>query len=186
MGESGVPMVSPEKAPNTTRPAEFKVVDRTEADRHKSVTQTFLSSTAQNTCRTLGWVFLIFGFIGIMSPGFMGAHLTPVHNLIHLVSGAIALWAGRSRTMDARRVAVTLGVVYTLFGLVGFIAGVPGYPSVPNHGMDRFLLMPAPGMLELGTSDHVIHFMIGALFLIGAILSRRRSGTAGHNVSSLG
>ena len=49
---------------------------------------------AKTVCKLLGIVFVIVGVAGFVAPHLLGAHLVPVHNLIHLVSGAIALYFG--------------------------------------------------------------------------------------------
>jgi hypothetical protein len=36
----------------------------------------------------MGVVFILIGLVGFVSNNFLGKHLTPVHNVIHLVSGA--------------------------------------------------------------------------------------------------
>ena len=47
---------------------------------------------AKTVCKLLGAVFVIVGVAGFIAPTLLGAHLSPVHNLVHLVSGAIALY----------------------------------------------------------------------------------------------
>jgi hypothetical protein len=68
------------------------------------------------------------------------------------------------------------GAVYLLLGVAGFLAGGPGTPSVPpGSGPDDRLLVVVPGQLELATMDHVIHVLLGLVFLVGGFLSRRPS-----------
>ncbi len=72
----------------------------------------------------------------------------------------------------ARTFCLVFGIVYGLLGVVGFIAGKPGR----FMGMeDNRLLSVLPGSLELGTVDHVIHILIGVLFIIGALATRARA-----------
>src|SRR5262245_14715353 len=103
----------------------------------------------------LGVLFIIAGLIGFAAPGLMGMHLSVVHNLIHLVSGALALYFGLKATPAAARTFCTaFGVVYGLLGVLGFVAG----------GSDRMLTV-IPGQLVLGMMDHVVHLILGFVFL---------------------
>jgi len=58
---------------------------------------------AKTVCKILGVVFLLVGIAGFAAPHLLGAHLTPAHNLVHLASGAIALYLGFAGSMSAAR-----------------------------------------------------------------------------------
>ena len=49
---------------------------------------------AKTVCKILGVVFLLVGLIGFVSPSLLGAHLNSAHNVVHMVSGAVALYFG--------------------------------------------------------------------------------------------
>ena len=53
---------------------------------------------AKQVCMILGVVFLLVGILGFVMPGLLGAHLTLAHNIVHLVTGALALWFGLKGT----------------------------------------------------------------------------------------
>jgi hypothetical protein len=119
---------------------------------------------AKRICTVLGVVFLLVGLAGFAVPGVLGMHLSLAHNVVHLVSGAAALYLGLKGSEDAARsFCWVFGAVYLLLGLAGFVAG---------DGPDRMLAV-IPGQLELGTVDHVVHVLFGAIFLVGGFLSRR-------------
>ena len=119
---------------------------------------------AKRVCTILGVVFLLVGLAGFAMPTLLGAHLSLAHNVVHLVSGAAALYLGLKGSEDAARsFCWVFGAVYLLLGLAGFVAG---------EGADRMLAV-IPGTLELGTVDHVIHVLLGAVFLVGGFMSRR-------------
>ena len=119
---------------------------------------------AKRVCTILGVVFLLVGLAGFAMPALLGAHLSLAHNVVHLVSGAAALYLGLKGSEDAARsFCWAFGAVYLLLGLAGFVAG---------EGADRMLAV-IPGTLELGTVDHVIHVLLGAGFLVGGFMSRR-------------
>jgi hypothetical protein len=46
---------------------------------------------AKTVCKILGVVFLLVGVAGFAAPNLLGAHLSTPHNVVHIVSGAIAL-----------------------------------------------------------------------------------------------
>ena len=118
---------------------------------------------------TLGIFFVLLALIGVVMPGFMGMHLSMMHNLIHLVTGALALWAGSSDdSRKAYNCAVGLGTVYGLLGIAGFVIGAPGYPGVGNMAADQNLLRLIPNVLEIGTADHSANLLVSAFFLFSA------------------
>jgi hypothetical protein len=126
----------------------------------------------------LGIVFILVGLVGFAMPNFAGAHLTPAHNIIHLVSGAAALYFGLAATPAAARLfALLFGAFYLLLGVVGFYFGVGGWTSLPpnmQQGVNDHMIMIIPGVLEFGTMDHVIHLLLGFIFLITGAVSREK------------
>ena len=119
---------------------------------------------AKTICKLLGVVFLLVGLIGFVKPDLLGAHLTLAHNLVHIVSGIIALYFGFAGTLSgARGFCLAFGAVYLLLGGVGFIMG--------DAANDRMLNL-IPNQWLLGTRDHAIHILLGVLFLIGALATK--------------
>ena len=124
---------------------------------------------ANKICTVLGIVFLLVGVIGFVMPNLLGAHLSLVHNIVHLVSGALALWLGLKGTPGAAKTfCLVFGVVYLLLGIAGFVAG----------SGDMRMLAILPGQLELGTMDHIIHVLLGVVFLVGGLATRTVSAPA--------
>lgn len=65
------------------------------------------------------------------------------------------------------------GIVYAGLGVLGFLAGSSQSPSAGVPGpADGRLLKVIPSMLELGTSDHILHILLGLIFVAGALLTR--------------
>jgi len=117
---------------------------------------------ANKICTILGAVFLLVGVLGFVMPDLLGAHLSTVHNIVHLVSGALALYFGlKGSASGAKTFCLVFGVVYLLLGIAGFVAGT---------GADRMLDV-LPGQLMLGTVDHCIHVLLGIVFLIGGLMT---------------
>jgi uncharacterized membrane protein HdeD (DUF308 family) len=129
---------------------------------------------AKTICKLLGIVFLLVGIIGFVKPDLMGTHLSMAHNLVHILSGIVALYFGFAGTLSgARGFALAFGAVYLLLGIVGFIMGGPDSSTIANMTMqDSRLWKVIPGTLELGTADHAIHVLLGIIFLAGALLTK--------------
>ena len=134
---------------------------------------------AKQVATILGIGFLLVGLIGFIAPAFLGTHLSMAHTIIHLVSGAAALYLGLKGTPEqARLFCIVFGIVYALLGLVGFLAGASTNPSagIPGPHDDR-LLKVIPGVLELGTPDHILHILLGLIFLVGGFLTKSQLKT---------
>ncbi|HEX8354697.1 MAG TPA: hypothetical protein VF611_17450 [Pyrinomonadaceae bacterium] len=134
----------------------------------------------KTVCKIIGAVFVLAGIAGFVAPGLAGLHLSTAHNLIHLVSGAAALYFGLAASLSAARMfGIVFGVVYLLLGLAGFLLGSPGTPEMHGMAADSRLFKVIPGVLELGTSDHLFHVIGGIVFLGAALLTRAdHHGTA--------
>lgn len=127
---------------------------------------------AKTIATILGVVFILVGLVGFivgksadpMTPNFIGTHLTTSHNLVHIISGAIALYFGLAGTLSAARLFdIVFGIVYALLGVCGFLLG---------SGPDRMFEALSSLGLHLGTMDHVVHILLGIVFLIGGFLTR--------------
>lgn len=114
---------------------------------------------AKTISTILGIVFLLVGLLGFAAPNLMGMHLSPLHNIIHLVSGALALYFGLKGTWEAARTfCLVFGAIYGLLGLAGFLFG----------GVDNMWRV-VPGQLVWMTADHVVHLILAAVFIIGGL-----------------
>jgi hypothetical protein len=75
---------------------------------------------ARTLCRLLGFVLLLAGAAGFAEPHLLGLHLTPVHNVIHVLSGLALLYVGFAASLEAvRGTSLVFGSVYFLLGLLG-------------------------------------------------------------------
>ena len=130
---------------------------------------------AKTIATVLGVAFILVGIIGFVSPGFLGTHLSLAHNLVHIISGAVALYFGLAGTLSAARLfCLVFGAVYLLLGVVGFLLGGNQQHTIAGitHGPDSSLFSLIPGQLELGSMDHTIHILLGLVFLIGGLLTK--------------
>ena len=129
---------------------------------------------AKRICTILGIGFLLVGIIGFFARDFLGTHLSITHTIIHLASGAVALYLGLKGTLaQARLFCIVFGIVYALLGVCGFLLGSSSSPSagVPGPQDDRLFKL-IPGVLELGTPDHILHILLGLIFLVGGFLTK--------------
>jgi hypothetical protein len=118
---------------------------------------------AKTVCKILGVVFVLVGICGFVAPTLLGAHLTPAHNLVHIVSGAIALYFGFAGSYSAAKgFCLIFGIVYLLLGVAGWFMG-----TGPEH------MFNVGSLLMLGKVDHIIHMLLGIVFLAGGLLGGR-------------
>ena len=116
---------------------------------------------AKTVCKILGVVFLLVGVAGFASPGLLGAHLTPPHNVVHIVSGVIALYFGFAGALSgAKAFSLIFGVVYLGLGICGMAFGT---------GAERMWMV---GPLHFGQVDHGIHILLGVVFLAGGLFTK--------------
>jgi len=119
---------------------------------------------AKTVCKILGVVFLLVGVCGFFAPHLAGAHLTPTHNLVHLISGAAALYLGFAGSLSASKTfCMAFGLVYLALGFLGLFA----FGDAANDRMWHVL------GLELGSRDHFIHILLGVIFLAGGIFTKK-------------
>ena len=113
----------------------------------------------KNIATTMGVLFIIVGGLGFAVPDLMGRHLSVAHNMIHLISGALALYFGlNANPATARTFCTVFGAMYALLGLAGLVGSGPdGMPTV------------IPDQLMLGVRDHAVHLIEGAVFLFAGL-----------------
>jgi hypothetical protein len=124
----------------------------------------------------LGVAFILIGLLGFVSDNFAGTHLTLTHNLIHLVSGAASLYFGLKGSIPAAKIfALAFGATYLLLGVGGYWLGMTGTSTLPAataEGYNEHMFRVIPGYLELGSADHLLHFILGMTFIVAALLTR--------------
>jgi uncharacterized protein DUF4383 len=112
---------------------------------------------AKTLCKILGVVLLIVGLCGFAAPNLLGMHLTPIHNIIHLLTAAIALYLGfAGSAQGAKTFCAVFGAIYLLLGILGFAA-----PNVVAQ------IIGHPGPVTSGdlTPDNAVHLLLGIVFL---------------------
>jgi hypothetical protein len=97
-----------------------------------------------------GAILFVVGVVGFFHHEMFNLTFPPAHNVFHLASGAIALWAGFGRRVDGPRLfGLIFGAVYTLVAIAGFA-------DLRDLG---------PIRLGLNTHYNFIHLGVGLLSL---------------------
>lgn len=123
---------------------------------------------ANRVATILGIGFLLVGIVGFIAPSILGMHLHLAHNIVHLVTGAVSLWLGLKGTPSAaKNFCIAFGAVYVLLGVAGFVVG---------EGADKMLTI-LPDQLMFGKMDHIVHILLGAIYLIGGFATSTASAT---------
>lgn len=119
----------------------------------------------------LAWIFGIvllavgvLGFVpGVTADGQLLGIFTvdPLHNVIHLLSGALAIAAVWSAGQYVRLYFQVFGVVYGLVAVLGFVQG------------DNVL-----GLIMVNTADNLLHVVIAAVALYAGFWLKEGGGMA--------
>src|SRR5258708_34167564 len=68
-----------------------------------------------------GAILVVVGVVGFSRHEMFNLTFPPAHNVFHLVSGIIALWAGLGKRADGPRwFGLIFGAIYTLVAIAGF------------------------------------------------------------------
>jgi Domain of unknown function (DUF4383) len=112
-----------------------------------------------------GIVFILIGILGFV-PGvtdnemLLGIfHVNAAHNIVHLLSGAAALFAGMTSTGASRMYFRIFGVVYGLVAVLGLM----------NMGQHTMLL----GLISNNDADTFLHIAIAAVSLLLGFMPAR-------------
>jgi hypothetical protein len=102
-----------------------------------------------------GIILLVLGVVGLLvGNSFAGLNTELIEDVIHIVAGALLLYAGlRGTDAQAASWSRIFGVVFLLVGVVGFFS------------KNMFGLLPAVG---LSTLDNIVHLAYGVVGLWAA------------------
>ncbi|RDI38497.1 DUF4383 domain-containing protein [Falsibacillus pallidus] len=118
---------------------------------------------AQKFTKGLGVIFILLGIVGFILPMEGIFHLTPMHNIVHLASGIIALIMSGTEA-KAALYAKVFGFVYLLVAILGLF----------THEFAGIIFL---------ISDNILHFIIAfASIYIGfaSKASKPANHTAAH------
>jgi hypothetical protein len=93
-----------------------------------------------------GSIFILVGILGFIpatTPNGMLLgifHVNPAHNVVHLLTGTVAFWAGLTSSHTSKMYFLVFGVVYGLVAIIGFLAGDrPVFGFMANNVADAWL-----------------------------------------------
>jgi Domain of unknown function (DUF4383) len=112
----------------------------------------------------LGVVFLLIGALGFAVTGgvgfadqdgntLLGFEVNPLHNIVHLLVGAVLLLGASRGVAAARSANIAIGGTYLVVGIIGL-----------------FILDSSANILALNSADNVLH-LVSAVALLGAGLA---------------
>ena len=105
-----------------------------------------------------GMILMVVGVAGFFRHEMFHLTFPPAHNLFHLLSGIVALWASFGGTpAGPRRFGLIFGTVYVLVALAGF-------SGLQDLGAMR---------LGLNAQFNFIHLGVGLLSLLAGLVSPR-------------
>ena len=160
---------------NTSQPAQpFSEHSKLYQSRPAKTYVPFNKNYAQEVCVMMGVALSAIGLVGFVVDNFLSTDITNTQNAIHLVAGAMSLWFGFNKVQNARRFSLSIGAFYAALGLLGFIFGTAGLPTMGPVQQEHFLWKPAPTLLELGTTDHTLHLVFAGVLILGATLKFKR------------
>ncbi len=121
-----------------------------------------------------GAVYVLVGLVGFLvtaSVGFVATEgglllgifsLNPLHNVVHLLVGALLLYAGlRMAEAGAATINTVVGAVYLLVGILGL-----------------FIIGGSLNLLALNAADNVLHFLSAVVLLGVGLFARARARAA--------
>lgn len=115
---------------------------------------------AKTWAMIFGWIFVVIGVLGFIPNPIVGEgalfHTDAMHDVIHLIFGAILLWAAYRAPEKSRPAMKWLGIVYLVLAVLGFL-------MIGNTGVGSLL-----GLAEINGADNWLHVVLGvALIAIG-------------------
>jgi hypothetical protein len=112
---------------------------------------------AKKFAMVFGWIFVVLGVLGFFDNPIVGFnalfHADMAHNVVHLLSGAVLLWAAYGAPAKSAMVLKIFAIVYLLVALVGFFT-------------DSGSVL---GLFEVNGADNWLHLALAILFFWGSM-----------------
>lgn len=110
----------------------------------------------KNSVLVLGIVLTLVGILGFFNNPIIGLFdVNALHNLVHLVSGVLAIIFAVNSEKAARSFAQWFGVIYGLVTILGFV--VPSFTSK---------------LLAVNPADNYLHLVLAVVFLLLGFASK--------------
>ena len=122
--------------------------------------------TTKTAAILIGIVFIAVGLLGFVSNPIIGEsesaifHADSVHNMVHIISGALFLIVGLFAPGSASILLKVFGLVYLLLGVLGLI-------NIGTEGMCTLL-----GFLHVNGADNLLHIALGVVIFLAGFARR--------------
>ena len=97
-------------------------------------------------------------------------HTDTLHNLVHLISGALFLFIALAAPASA-------AILLKVFGIVYFLLGVLGLIFIGSDGMGKLL-----GFLHVNGADNFLHIGLGIIIFLAGTLPQLSLSTSNNRV----
>ncbi len=115
-----------------------------------------MSLTKTNVLKDLGGKLVVLGLFGFVNNPIFGIfHVDSLHNMIHLVTGGLALYVALSAPKHIALYGKVFGILYALITLLGFL--LPGGEGV------------ILGLVTVNMADNFLHMIITLFYLYIAL-----------------
>lgn len=106
---------------------------------------------AKSIIMVLGVLFIIIGVLGYFNNPVLGVfEVDTLQNIFHILSGVVAIAMAAIGQRAAKFFAKTLGLIYGLVAILGFILGT-----------EEKLL----GLMQINTADNFLHLLLAVVLL---------------------
>lgn len=106
---------------------------------------------AKKLAQVFGWILLVVGVVGFFWSPLLGIFTVGTwHNVVHIITGLLALWAASSGEAAAKSYLKIFGVIYAVITLWGLFSSSILF-----------------GLFMVNTADTVLHLIIALVFLYG-------------------
>ena len=122
--------------------------------------------TTKTAAIIIGLIFVAVGLLGYVDNPIVGSsseaifHTDNVHNIVHIVSGALFLLVAFAAPGSAAGFLKLFGIVYLAIGVVGFV-------QYGTDGMGKVL-----GFLHVNGPDNFLHVGLGLVIFFAGFIRR--------------
>ena len=122
--------------------------------------------TTKTAAIIIGLIFVAVGLLGYVDNPIVGGsegaifHTDNVHNIVHIVSGALFLLVAFAAPGSASVFLKLFGIVYLAIGVIGFV-------QYGTDGMGKVL-----GFLHVNGADNFLHVGLGIVIFLAGFIRR--------------
>ena len=128
--------------------------------------------TSKNAALLIGFIFIAVGILGYVDNPVIGSsedsifHADNVHNMVHIISGALFILIAMFSPSFARTFMTIFGIVYLALGIIGLVN------MDAEQDMAELL-----GFLHVNANDNYLHIGLGIVILLAAVSTGGRVAT---------